>query len=208
MDFRELVTIRNFRDLHEAHLPRASLDPRDSSRFLADETWYIWMANVNCLGGVKLQVAAADARSQEISKRLTRRRGRLHGSRSSPSGSAEVFIDSGRRTRGGNGRIALAEDCRRERGRVSLSLERELQNRLSIPGRLVATRIGQTRKLLRRKICHLFNLKMGTPAAACTVCARTALPERRTSGWADADRLIKLKSHDPSTRLAHGHVHA
>jgi len=62
MDFRELVTIRQFRILHEAHFAKGSLDSSGIESFLADDNMVHmdWLMS-NLLGGVKLQVAAADA---------------------------------------------------------------------------------------------------------------------------------------------------
>lgn len=61
MDFRELVTIRQFRDLHEALFAKGSLDASGIESFLADANMVHmdWLIS-NLLGGVKLQVDKAD----------------------------------------------------------------------------------------------------------------------------------------------------
>jgi hypothetical protein len=61
MEMRELVTIRQFRDLPEALLARGSLESSGIECFLADENlvrldWFI----SNFIGGIKLNVRAAD----------------------------------------------------------------------------------------------------------------------------------------------------
>jgi hypothetical protein len=60
-NFRKLVTIRKFRDLHEAWMAKGSLESAGIECFLVDENmvrmdWFI----SNFLGGVKLQVRAED----------------------------------------------------------------------------------------------------------------------------------------------------
>ncbi len=62
MEMRELVTIRKFRDLPEALLAKGSLESSGIECFLADENlvrldWFI----SNFIGGIKLNVRAADA---------------------------------------------------------------------------------------------------------------------------------------------------
>jgi hypothetical protein len=62
MEMRELVTIRQFRDLPEALLAKGSLESAGIECFLADENlvrldWFI----SNFIGGIKLNVHAADA---------------------------------------------------------------------------------------------------------------------------------------------------
>jgi Putative prokaryotic signal transducing protein len=62
MEVRELVTIRQFRDLPEALLAKGSLESAGIECFLADENlvrldWFI----SNFIGGIKLNVRAADA---------------------------------------------------------------------------------------------------------------------------------------------------
>jgi hypothetical protein len=62
MEVRELVTIRQFRDLPEALLAKGSLESAGFECFLADENlvrldWFI----SNFIGGIKLNVHAADA---------------------------------------------------------------------------------------------------------------------------------------------------
>jgi hypothetical protein len=62
MEMRELVTIRQFRDLPEALLAKGSLESAGIECFLADENlvrldWFI----SNFIGGIKLNVRAADA---------------------------------------------------------------------------------------------------------------------------------------------------
>jgi hypothetical protein len=62
LEMRELVTIRQFRDLPEALLAKGSLESAGIECFLADENlvrldWFI----SNFIGGIKLNVRAADA---------------------------------------------------------------------------------------------------------------------------------------------------
>jgi hypothetical protein len=62
MEMRELVTIRQFRDLPEALLAKGSLESAGIECFLADENlvrldWFI----SNFIGGIKLNVRAPDA---------------------------------------------------------------------------------------------------------------------------------------------------
>lgn len=62
MEVRELVTIRQFRDLPEALLAKGSLESAGIECFLADENlvrldWFI----SNFIGGIKLNVRVADA---------------------------------------------------------------------------------------------------------------------------------------------------
>jgi hypothetical protein len=62
MEVRELVTIRQFRDLPEALLAKGSLESSGIECFLADENlvrldWFI----SNFIGGIKLKVRAPDA---------------------------------------------------------------------------------------------------------------------------------------------------
>jgi len=62
VDFRELVTIRKFRDLPEALLAKGSLESAGIESFLGDDNmvrldWFI----SNLLGGIKLQVKTEDA---------------------------------------------------------------------------------------------------------------------------------------------------
>jgi hypothetical protein len=62
LELRELVTIRQFRDLPEALLAKGSLESAGIECFLADENlvrldWFI----SNLIGGIKLKVHAADA---------------------------------------------------------------------------------------------------------------------------------------------------
>jgi len=62
LQLRELVTIRQFRDLPEALLAKGSLESSGIECFLADENlvrldWFI----SNFIGGIKLNVRAADA---------------------------------------------------------------------------------------------------------------------------------------------------
>jgi putative signal transducing protein len=61
LELRELVTIRQFRDLPEALLAKGSLESAGIECFLADENlvrldWFI----SNLIGGIKLKVRAAD----------------------------------------------------------------------------------------------------------------------------------------------------
>ena len=62
LNVRELITIRNFRDLHEALLAKGSLESSGIESFLADENMVHmdWLIS-NLLGGVKLKVDAANA---------------------------------------------------------------------------------------------------------------------------------------------------
>jgi Putative prokaryotic signal transducing protein len=62
MEMRELITIRQFRDLPEALLAKGSLESAGIECFLADENlvrldWFI----SNFIGGIKLKVRAPDA---------------------------------------------------------------------------------------------------------------------------------------------------
>ena len=62
MEVRELVTVRQFRDLPEALLAKGSLESSGIECFLADDNlvrldWFI----SNFIGGIKLNVRAADA---------------------------------------------------------------------------------------------------------------------------------------------------
>src|ERR1700683_3850949 len=62
IEMRELVTIRQFRDLPEALLAKGSLESSGIECFLADDNlvrldWFI----SNFIGGIKLNVHAADA---------------------------------------------------------------------------------------------------------------------------------------------------
>jgi hypothetical protein len=62
LEMRELVTVRQFRDLPEALLAKGSLESAGIECFLADENlvrldWFI----SNFIGGIKLNVRAADA---------------------------------------------------------------------------------------------------------------------------------------------------
>jgi hypothetical protein len=62
LELRELVTIRQFRDLPEALLAKGSLESSGIECFLADDNlvrmdWFI----SNFIGGIKLRVKAADA---------------------------------------------------------------------------------------------------------------------------------------------------
>ncbi|MGB7132451.1 MAG: DUF2007 domain-containing protein [Candidatus Sulfotelmatobacter sp.] len=61
LEFRELVTVRQFRDLPEALLAKGSLESAGIECFLADENlvrldWFM----SNLIGGIKLNVHAAD----------------------------------------------------------------------------------------------------------------------------------------------------
>jgi hypothetical protein len=61
LELRELVTVRQFRDLPEALLAKGSLESAGMDCFLADENlvrldWFI----SNLIGGIKLKVRAAD----------------------------------------------------------------------------------------------------------------------------------------------------
>ena len=68
LNVRELVTIRNFRDLHEALLAKGSLESSGIESFLADENMVHmdWLIS-NLLGGVKLKVDAANAEAASSS---------------------------------------------------------------------------------------------------------------------------------------------
>lgn len=66
MEVRQLVTIRQFRDLPEALLAKGSLESSGIECFLADENlvrldWFI----SNFIGGIKLNVRAADAENAQ-----------------------------------------------------------------------------------------------------------------------------------------------
>jgi hypothetical protein len=66
MEMRELVTIRQFRDLPEALLAKGSLESAGIECFLADENivrldWFI----SNFIGGIKLNVRAQDAENAQ-----------------------------------------------------------------------------------------------------------------------------------------------
>jgi hypothetical protein len=66
MELRELVTVRQFRDLPEALLAKGSLESAGIECFLADENlvrldWFI----SNFIGGIKLNVRAADAENAQ-----------------------------------------------------------------------------------------------------------------------------------------------
>jgi hypothetical protein len=66
MEMRELVTIRQFRDLPEALLAKGSLESAGIECFLADENlvrldWFI----SNFIGGIKLNVRAADVENAQ-----------------------------------------------------------------------------------------------------------------------------------------------
>jgi hypothetical protein len=66
MEVRELVTVRQFRDLPEALLAKGSLESAGIECFLADENlirldWFI----SNLIGGIKLNVRAADAENAQ-----------------------------------------------------------------------------------------------------------------------------------------------
>jgi hypothetical protein len=66
MEVRELVTIRQFRDLPEALLAKGSLESAGIECFLADENlvrldWFI----SNFIGGIKLNVRAADVENAQ-----------------------------------------------------------------------------------------------------------------------------------------------
>ena len=62
LDVRDLVTIRSFRDLHEALLAKGSLDSAGIESFLADDNMVHmdWLIS-NLLGGVKLRVESANS---------------------------------------------------------------------------------------------------------------------------------------------------
>jgi hypothetical protein len=74
LNFRELVTIRKFRDLPEALLAQGRLESSGIESFLADDNMVRmdWLIS-NLLGGVKLKVEEADVEiaeeilSQELS---------------------------------------------------------------------------------------------------------------------------------------------
>jgi len=61
VEFRKLVTIRKFRDLHEAWLAKGSLESAGIECFLMDDNMVRldWFYS-NLVGGVKLQVRAED----------------------------------------------------------------------------------------------------------------------------------------------------
>jgi hypothetical protein len=66
MEMRELVTIRQFRDLPEALLAKGSLESAGIECFLADDNlvrldWFI----SNFIGGIKLKVRDADAENAQ-----------------------------------------------------------------------------------------------------------------------------------------------
>jgi hypothetical protein len=66
MEMRELVTVRQFRDLPEALLAKGSLESSGIECFLADDNlvrldWFI----SNFIGGIKLNVRAADAENAQ-----------------------------------------------------------------------------------------------------------------------------------------------
>jgi hypothetical protein len=66
MEMRELVTIRQFRDLPEALLAKGSLESSGIECFLADDNlvrldWFI----SNFIGGIKLNVRAADVENAQ-----------------------------------------------------------------------------------------------------------------------------------------------
>jgi hypothetical protein len=66
LDFRELVTIRKFRDLPEALLAQGRLESSGIESFLFDENMVRmdWLISI-MLGGVKLKVEAADVEIAE-----------------------------------------------------------------------------------------------------------------------------------------------
>jgi len=74
LNFRELVTIRNYRDLPEALLAQGRLESSGIESFLADDNMVRmdWLIS-NLLGGVKLKVEEANVEiaeeilSQEVS---------------------------------------------------------------------------------------------------------------------------------------------
>src|SRR4051794_40644849 len=78
LDFRELVTIRKFRDLPEALLAQGRLESSGIEAFLFDENMVRmdWLISI-MLGGVKLKVEAADVEiaeeilNQEVSDDFT-----------------------------------------------------------------------------------------------------------------------------------------
>lgn len=66
LEMRELVTVRQFRDLPEALLAKGSLESAGIECFLADDNlvrldWFI----SNFIGGIKLNVRAADAQNAQ-----------------------------------------------------------------------------------------------------------------------------------------------
>lgn len=66
LNFRELVTIRNFRDLPEALLAQGRLESSGVESFLADDNMVRmdWLIS-NLLGGVKLKVEEANVEIAE-----------------------------------------------------------------------------------------------------------------------------------------------
>ena len=67
-EFRDLTTIRRYRDLSEALVARAVIESAGIFCFLKDENFarLVWQDS-NFIGGIRLQVAAADAEAaQEI----------------------------------------------------------------------------------------------------------------------------------------------
>jgi hypothetical protein len=66
MEVRELVTIRQFRDLPEALLAKGSLESAGIECFLADENLVLldWFIS-NFIGGIKLNVRAADVENAQ-----------------------------------------------------------------------------------------------------------------------------------------------
>jgi|KBSMisStaDraftv2_1062788.scaffolds.fasta_scaffold30491_2 hypothetical protein len=66
LNFRELVTIRKFRDLPEALLAQGRLESSGIESFLADDNMVRmdWLIS-NLLGGVKLKVEEADVEIAE-----------------------------------------------------------------------------------------------------------------------------------------------
>jgi len=66
LNFRELVTIRNFRDLPEALLAQGRLESSGIESFLADDNMIRmdWLIS-NLLGGVKLKVEEANVEIAE-----------------------------------------------------------------------------------------------------------------------------------------------
>jgi len=66
LNFRELVTIRNFRDLPEALLAQGRLESSGIESFLADDNMVRmdWLIS-NLLGGVKLKVEEANVEIAE-----------------------------------------------------------------------------------------------------------------------------------------------
>jgi hypothetical protein len=59
LDIRELVTIRGYRDLHEALLAKGRLESSGVDTFLADEN----IVRMAAIGGVKLHVDAANVQA-------------------------------------------------------------------------------------------------------------------------------------------------